>query len=372
MTQTLTCSLPSRTGTYAIDIGNGLLKHLASFVATLSSRVVIISDDQVASLYGQLLQQSLAKAGLTTHLFTFPHGETHKTRDTKQRLEDQLLSNGLGRDTCLIALGGGVATDIGGYVAATYCRGIPLVMAPTSLLGMVDASIGGKTGVNTPQGKNLIGCIYQPQKVVIDLSTLSSLPQRELINGAVEMIKHGVIADAAYVDWLEEHADAFLALDPTVLEEAIYVSCHIKKEIVQEDEQENGKRRLLNFGHTIGHALEKASHYSMSHGEAVAIGMLIEGELSVAHGSLSPESLQQIHRVLSRYQVPLHLPKQVSVEQILDAMILDKKSLKGLPRFVLLQRIGSCVAFDGNYCTHVDQTLVRSVLHKHQKQIKDG
>lgn len=235
-------------------------------------------------------------------------------------------------------------------------------MAPTSLLGMVDASIGGKTGVNVPYGKNLLGCIHQPKKVVIDTSTLQSLPQKELSSGVVEMIKHGIIADLMLFIYLENHSQQILELDSSVLEKSIFESCRIKMEIVEQDEKENGIRRLLNFGHTIGHALELLSNYSMAHGEAVAIGMLVESHLAVQLGLIQMSTLERIKKILIDYKLPLHLPSGFSIKPMLDAMTLDKKSLKGLPRFVIIDAIGSCQNFGSAYCTHVEEYLIKKAL----------
>jgi 3-dehydroquinate synthase len=313
-------------------------------------------------LYGEKLQKSLSSSGLEIHLFTFPNGEQYKTRATKELLENQLFEKGLGRDTCVIALGGGVVTDMAGYLAATYCRGVPLVMIPTSLLGMVDASIGGKNGVNVAYGKNMIGCIYQPQKVVIDLTTLNSLPKKELANGVVEIIKHGLIADYDLFEYLEKHSEKFLALDYAVLEKAIFDSCRIKKEIVEQDQMEKGKRHLLNFGHTIGHALERLTHYSISHGEAVAIGLLVESYLSITLGALNQSSFDRIKNILVRYGLPLQLPSVFPVQIMLEAMAMDKKSRKGQPRFVMIEAIGSPLAYGSNYCTHIEESLIKNAL----------
>ena len=194
MTQKLICKIFSSSSEYEIEIDNGSMNKQADFLTEIAKRFVIITDDIIAPLYGEQLQASLQSIGLEVHLLTFPHGEQNKTRATKEHLENQMFEKGLGRDTCLIALGGGVVIDIAGYLAATYCRGIPHVIFPTTLLGMVDASIGGKTSVNVPYGKNMLGCIYQPKKVVIDPYTLESLPKKELANGVVEMVKHGLIA----------------------------------------------------------------------------------------------------------------------------------------------------------------------------------
>lgn len=363
MTKKLICKISNSSYQYEIEIGCGLLNFQSQYLNSLASRFAIITDDKIASLYGEKLRGCLASSGLEVHLFSFPSGEQYKTRATKEVLENQLFEKGLGRDTCVIALGGGVVTDIAGYVAATYCRGIPLVMIPTSLLGMVDASIGGKTGVNVPYGKNMLGCIYQPNKVVIDPSTLKSLPKKELANGVVEMIKHGLILDCKLFEDLDTYSNQVLALDAAVLEKAIFESCRVKKEIVEQDEKENGQRRLLNFGHTIGHAIECLTQYFISHGEAVAIGLLVESYLSVKLGILDPKSFDRIKKVLLQYGLPLQLPSRFPIQTILNAMALDKKSLKGKPRFVIIDAIGSSLAYDSRYCTHIEETLIKNALH---------
>lgn len=362
MTQKLICKIPSFSDQYEVEIGSGLLNNQIRYLGSLASRFAIITDDNVASLYGKQVYESLTNSGLDSCVFGFPNGEQSKTRATKELLENQMFEKGLGRDTCVIALGGGVVTDLGGYIAATYCRGIPLVMIPTSLLGMVDASIGGKTGVNVPYGKNMLGCIYQPRKVVIDLSTLQSLSKKELANGVVEMIKHGLIADRKIFEDLEKDSNQLLALDPVVLQKAVFESCRIKKEIVEADEKEEGKRRLLNFGHTVGHALENLTHYSISHGEAVAIGLLVECYISVKLGKLDQKSFDRIKAILKKYGLPLRLPSKFPIQTLLDAMALDKKSLKGRPRFVMIDAIGSPLAYDSSYCTPVEESIIKIAL----------
>lgn len=362
MIKKLICQISDIPGHYEIEIGNGVLNFQAQYLSPLASKFAIITDDQIAPLYGEQLKKSLSDSGLEAYLFSFPNGEQYKTRATKEFLENSLFEEGLGRDTCLIALGGGVVTDLTGYIAATYCRGVPLVMMPTSLLGMVDASIGGKTGVNVPYGKNMLGCIYQPKKVIIDLSTLKSLSKKELANGVVEMIKHGIIADSKLFEDLEKYAERLLALDSNVMEKAIFESCRIKKEIVEQDEKEKGKRSLLNFGHTVGHALECLTNYSISHGEAIAIGLIVESYISLKLGILDQYSFDRIKKILIQYDLSLQLPYRLPIETILNAMVLDKKSLRGQPRFVTIDGIGSPKIYGLNYCIHIDEILIKNAL----------
>lgn len=362
MTKKLHCSMPWSSHHYEIEIGSRIINLQMEYLALLASKFAIITDTTIAPLYGMELQNQLTSHGLVAYLFSFPSGEAHKTRATKEHLENQMFEKGLGRDTCLIALGGGIVTDVGGYIAATYCRGIPLVMIPTSLLGMVDASIGGKTGVNAPYGKNLLGCIYQPKKVILDLSLLKTLPAQELSNGFVEIIKHALITDCKLFQDLETHSDQLLALDEALLEKIIIASCHIKKEIVEEDERESGKRHLLNFGHTIGHALELLTNYSLSHGEAVAIGLVVESYLSMQMGHLNQNSFNRIKNILLDYALPLKLPSKFPIKTLLEAMHLDKKSIKGKPRFVIIEAIGSALSFNSHYCTLVETPLLMTAL----------
>jgi 3-dehydroquinate synthase len=362
MTQKLACKIPGSPRQYEIEIGKGILTAQNQFLSSLASKFAIISDDNVGPLLGEHLKQCLSSSDLEAHLFSIALGEQYKTRATKEALENQLFEKGFGRDSCVIALGGGVVTDIAGYVAATYCRGIPFIMMPTSLLGMVDASIGGKVGVNVSYGKNMLGCICQPKKVIIDLSVLKSLPKQELANGTVEMIKHGLIADLQLFEYLEKSSHELLALDFNVLEKVIFESCRIKKEIVEEDEKETGKRRLLNFGHTIGHALENLTQYALPHGEAVAIGLLVESYLSVRLGMLNQKTFDRIKHLLLQYGLPLKLPCQFSIQAFLEVLTIDKKTLNRQPRFVMIEDIGSPLVYDSNYCTPIEEYLVRDAL----------
>lgn len=356
----LICTIPAHAIQYEIEIADGILFSQAAFLKSLASKFVIISDDRIGPLHGNSLKENLTSQRMEVHLLSIPTGEEYKTRATKEHLENQLFEKRCGRDTCVIALGGGVVTDLVGYVAATYCRGVPYVMIPTSLLGMVDASIGGKTGVNVPHGKNMLGCIYQPKKVVIDLSLLDTLPKKEFANGMVETIKHALIANASFFEELEKQSD--IIADKNALQKVVYKSCSIKKEIVEHDEKEKGKRFLLNFGHTVGHALEHLTDYAISHGEAVAIGIIVESYISVMLGILDEESFNRIRQIFVQYKLPLTLPKQFPIQTLLEAMSLDKKSLKGKPRFVILEKIGKPHVYDNEYCTHVDEALIVKAL----------
>jgi 3-dehydroquinate synthase len=361
----LNCTITPPIIRYQITIRPGLLSDkvgMTDQLTSLGSRFVLIADQTVSDKYAKALQEQLAPLDLL--LLTIPAGEQSKTRQTKEWLEDQLLERRYGRDTCIIAMGGGMTTDLVGFLAATYCRGVPLVSIPTSLLAMVDASIGGKTAVNVRQGKNQIGSISQPSAVWLDPLVLKSLPAKELRNGFAEMLKHGLVADRDYFVFLEQQARSLLALQEDVMEQAIYHSCRIKNAIVQQDECENGKRRLLNFGHTIGHAIELAAQYAIGHGEAVALGMLVESAMAVKLGYLSMENHTRIRSALKQYGLPETLPRGIEMESILAAMQWDKKNRKGRSRFVLLTAIGQALPCDGSYCMYVDHAIVQEALQE--------
>ena len=270
-----------RDASYDIRIGRGLLAELPALLSSAApaTRYAVVTDSTVEQRCGRDLAGRLAAAGLAVDLVSFPAGEWNKTRDTWAALSDRLLAARLGRDSAVVALGGGVVGDVAGFVAATYLRGIPWVQVPTTLLAMIDSSIGGKTGVDVPLGKNLLGAFHQPRLVVADLEVLGTLPAPQLAAGMAEAIKHGVIADAEYFELLEREQPAIAVKDLAVLERVVSRSVEIKAGVVSADEREAGRRAVLNFGHTIGHAIEATSGYAVLHGEAVAIGMALEARL---------------------------------------------------------------------------------------------
>lgn len=359
-------SYHAQSHTVPIVIGEKLVEELPKEIVSSPPEIAIISDDCVASLFGQDLYQRFLSVHPHTFLITFPSGERYKTRKTKEEIENQLFEKGVGRKGLIIALGGGVVTDIAGFVASTYCRGISYLSVPTTLLGMVDASIGGKNGVDLPYGKNLVGTIYQPQKIVIDVSTLEFLPDREFSCGIVEAIKHALIGNRSYFEFMERQVDALFRREKTALHTLIYESCKIKAAIVTEDEMEMGKRKWLNFGHTIAHALEVATDYQLHHGEAVAIGLLTEMFIATEQGILSTSVLNRVERLLYECRLPLRFDyfssKEEFIQVCLRALTADKKSFQRKPRFVMIDDIASPLSFEGSYCNILDEQNCMNAL----------
>lgn len=331
-----------RDASYDIVIGRGLLAELPALLARHcpAARYAVITDSHVAPLYAEKLVTRLQDAKLLASLFAFPAGESNKTRDTWAAVSDRMLGAQLGRDGAVVALGGGVAGDVGGFVAATFHRGIPCVQVPTSLLAMIDSSIGGKTGVDAPAGKNLIGSFHQPRLVVADLDTLATLPAVQLAAGMAEALKHGVIADADYFAFLERDHSAVKAKDPAALQRVVTRSIEIKAQIVAQDERETGVRAVLNFGHTIGHAIEATTRFAVLHGEAVGIGMICEARLGERLGITAAGTAERLRRALAAYGLPTALPNGPTASDLLAAMQVDKKARAGAVRFALPQAIG--------------------------------
>jgi 3-dehydroquinate synthase len=340
--QTLNLDLGERS--YPIFIGTGLLQRADLIRPRLkSSRVAVVTNTTVGPLYLDRFRQTLEAIGLSVLPIVLPDGEEYKTADTLTRIYDALLQHRMERKDALIALGGGVIGDLVGYAAATYLRGVPFIQVPTTLLSQVDSSVGGKTGINHPLGKNMIGAFYQPKLVLADTDTLNTLPDRELSAGLAEVIKYGLIQEPDFLAWLEQHMERLLARDADALTHAILRSCRCKAEVVAADEREGGIRALLNLGHTFGHAIENGMGYGVwLHGEAVGAGMAMAADLSARLGWIPEADVERVRALLRRAKLPEWGP-DLGVERYLDLMGLDKKVEGGKIRFVLLQSLGKAV-----------------------------
>jgi 3-dehydroquinate synthase len=338
--QTLRVELGARA--YPIHIGERLLSDAGLVTPHLDlPKVAIVTNTTVAALYLRQLSEALRALGVEVISIVLEDGERYKDWATLNRIYDALLDRRCDRKTTLIALGGGVIGDLAGFAAATYMRGIPFIQVPTTLLAQVDSSIGGKTGINHPLGKNMIGAFYQPRLVLADTAVLASLPPRELSAGLAEVIKHGLIRDEGFVAWLEQNVEQLLACDPQALAHAVRRCCEIKAAVVAEDERETGVRALLNFGHTFGHAIESGLGYGQwLHGEAVAAGMAMAADLSCRMGFIAQADVERVLALLKRAGLPVAQPG-LAPERLLELMALDKKTEAGKLHFVLLDRIGA-------------------------------
>ena len=326
---------------YPIHIGADLISQTALFAPHIAgSSVTIVTNTTVDPLYGDALRGALAPLGKQVSTVVLPDGEAHKTWQTLNLIFDALLGSRADRKTTLIALGGGVIGDMTGFAAACYMRGVPFIQVPTTLLSQVDSSVGGKTGINHPLGKNMIGAFYQPQAVIADIGALRTLPPRELAAGIAEVIKTGAIADAAFFDWIEANIAALNACEPAALAEAVKRSCEIKASVVAQDEREGGLRAILNFGHTFGHAIEAGLGYGeWLHGEAVGCGMVMAADLSVRLGHLDEASRERIVAVVKAAHLPERGP-DLGASRYVDLMQVDKKAEGGAIKFILLKRFG--------------------------------
>ncbi len=344
---------------YDIEVGAGLIGDAARYRPHLAGgRAAIVTSTVVAPLYLARVKAALEAAGAETLDVLLPDGEEHKTWQTLNLVFDALLAAHCDRKTTLVALGGGVVGDMAGFAAAVYQRGIPFIQVPTTLLSQVDSSVGGKTAVNHPLGKNMVGAFHQPRAVLADVATLDTLPERELRAGLAEVIKHGVIRDPAFFAWLEQNLDRLLARDADALVHAVVRSCEIKAEVVGSDERETGLRAILNFGHTFGHAIESGLGYGKwVHGEAVAAGMVMAADLSARAGMIDKGESERIRRLVERAGLPVAGPASMSPERYLELMAVDKKAEAGHIRFVLLEAPGAAV-LRGN----VAASLVRDTL----------
>jgi 3-dehydroquinate synthase len=339
--KTLHVDLASRS--YPIYIGTNLLEQPALFEPHLksSTTVFIVSNTTVAPLYAETLTNTLSQLGKTVRLLELPDGESFKDWQHLQLIFDELLAHGADRQSMIVALGGGVVGDMAGFGAASFMRGIRFIQVPTTLLAQVDSSVGGKTGINHPLGKNMIGAFHQPVAVIADLNTLHTLPPRELSAGLAEVIKHGAIADADFLDWIEANTDALLACDTNAMAHAVLRSCEIKSAVVSADEREGGIRATLNFGHTFGHAIESGLGYGeWLHGEAVGCGMVMAADLSARLGQISKIDAERLKRIIASMHLPIAPPKLGS-QRFMELMQVDKKTEAGQIRYITLGSIGA-------------------------------
>jgi 3-dehydroquinate synthase len=347
----------------SVHIEAQALDRLGDVVAGLAvARCVIIADSNVAGMYGQAALGSVQAAGLPADLVAFPAGEASKTRETWAALADRAAELGLGRDGCVVAVGGGVTLDLAGFVAATYMRGVALVLVPTSLLGMVDAAWGGKTGVDTVAGKNLAGALHRPRAVLVDPAVLATLPDAELRHGLAEAVKHGAIRDREQLAWIERRRGALLGREEAALLELVTRSAACKRAIVAADPYERGERALLNFGHTVGHALERLTGYRLPHGAAVAIGMVAEAAIGEAAAVTEAGTAAELARVLTGLGLPVAPPAWVTAVDVLPGAGSDKKARGGRIRYALIERIGVPAGSGTGWTVEVPEEVARHSL----------
>jgi 3-dehydroquinate synthase len=347
-------------GSYPVYVEPGAMAHLEAIVAEHLdvARTAMIADGNVFAL---LQTGRLGRDPWSGPSLTFPAGEASKTREQWARLTDALLADGFGRDSGIIAVGGGVAGDLAGFVAATYMRGLPYLQVPTSLLAMLDASVGGKTGVDTPQGKNLIGAFHPPMAVLADPRVLATLPDRDFRGGLAEAVKHGLVADAAYFTWMEQEVGALLAREENALTRLVRRSVEIKADVVSGDEREAGRRAILNAGHTVAHALERVTAYTIPHGEAVALGMVAECALAEGLGIASSGITARVTALLACLGLPVRLAERLDGGRILAAMASDKKNRAARVRFALPSGLGRMEAGDG-WTLEASEEAIRSAI----------
>ncbi len=356
---------PDEAAPYAVHIEAGVLDRLPGVLsaAAPAHRYVIVTDGVVNALLGARVAGVLRDAGLRVNIVPVPAGEAAKTIRTWEEVQEAMLGLGVGRDGCVLALGGGVVGDLAGFAAATYLRGIPVVQVPTTLLAMIDASVGGKTGVDTRAGKNLIGALHQPRAVVADPEVLATLPASELRSGLAEALKHGAIRERAYLEWIVAHAADVLAGDVAILTELIARSVRIKAAFAAADPREAGPRQALNFGHTIGHAIEALTGYALRHGHAVAVGMVAEGALGERIGVSTPGTAAVLRSAVEALGLPARVPAGIAPDDILAAVRADKKARASRPRYILLRTVGEIArAPDGAWTHPADDAAVRTAL----------
>jgi len=344
---------------YDVTIGDMLLPNVADVLKKSERNVVIIVDFCIKNFFGDKINTVFQD--FDPLIISVLGVEESKSRQTKQEVEELMLEKGLGRDTIIVAIGGGVIGDLAGFVAATFNRGIPFIQVPTSLLAMVDASVGGKAGINTSQGKNLIGCFHQPDGVFIDLNFLETLPKEELLNGLAEIVKMSLILDKDLFEFIEKNSDKILTKDKEIMVHLIKRCVELKRDVVQKDEKESGLRQILNFGHTIGHAIETESDFEKKHGLCVSLGMVAESKISRLKGLLSEKDEKRIVVLLQKLGLPTKID-DVNVDSVIQLMKQDKKSIDTVPRFVLLNKIGEVMSKNNMFSFEVEEGLIKKAL----------
>lgn len=337
------------------DLKNDLLKGISKFA--------VITDSNVKNLYAETIVKKLMEAGYQTDIFVFPAGEINKTRKTKENIEDAMLEKGYRRDCCIIAVGGGVVTDLAGFVAGTFGRGIPFINYATTLLAAADASVGGKTAVDTPLATNLIGLFNQPKKVYLDIATWETLPKRQISSGLAETIKHACMASRNFFDYLNENMDEILNVEKKSCEYIAEENCKIKDGIVMRDEKEAGLREVLNLGHTVGRAIETVSGYRLMHGEALSIGLVAEVKLSYKLGYMTEQEMKEVINLLKKAKLPINIPDYIDREELVRKLYTDKKVKNGKLRFVLQNGIGDVVEFSkGVFAITIEESVAREII----------
>ena len=352
---------------YDIEIGYGLVKNLIDDIKDDRfggiRKFAIVTDSNVKSLYADPIYKLLKEEGYTTDVISFPAGEKSKTRATKEYVEDTMLELGYRRDCCIIAVGGGVVTDLAGFVAGTFGRGVPFISFVTSLLAAADASVGGKTAVDTPLATNLIGLFNQPKKVYIDISTWKTLPKEQISSGLAETIKHACIADREFFDYLFANMDLVFANNEEVCKHISEVNCRIKSGVVMRDERESGLRETLNLGHTVGRAIETVSGYRLLHGQALAIGLTAEVTMAEKLGYCSAEDVSLVREILTKADLPIKIPEYIDREELVKKLYTDKKVKNGTLRFVFQEGIGKIKVFDNEqYARPISEEFAREII----------
>ena len=353
--------------TYDVEIGYGLqdrmIEDIKGGLIGKVKKFAVITDSIVESKYAMPILGKLRSAGYKAEMFTFPEGEKSKTREVKAALEDRMLESGFRRDCCIIAVGGGVVTDLAGFLAGTFGRGVPFINYATTLLAAADASVGGKTAVDTPLATNLIGLFNQPKKVYIDIATWKTLPERQIRSGLAETIKHACLADKEFFAYLDQHMEEILQLKTEACDHIAEANCRIKYEVVMKDERESGLREVLNLGHTVGRAIETESDYRLLHGEAVSIRLVAEVDLALSMGLVTKEERDAVVALLAKAGLPTAIPEYIDREKLVKKLYTDKKVRDGKLRFVLQDGIGKIKEFEpGVFATQVEEEVARSII----------